>query len=157
MTGQVSETDLRQPGLWLVFDTAVPRGLLQTGSTTTRVAYFESAAVAAADAAGIPHDGITYSNLEWSNITHTRPAVSAYASHAMVEIRWQVPADIINQDTIRRDERTQIARRLRANRAELLATSARTEDAIGLICHQIEFAAVHRNPEPPVPDEDGLT
>ena len=67
------------------------------------------------------------------------------------------PDWLMMEDAIRRDERVQIARRLRANTAELLATSARTEDAIGLICHQIEFAAVHRAPEPVVADEDGLT
>lgn len=61
------------------------------------------------------------------------------------------------EDAIRRDERRQIAARLRAGKAELLATSARTEDALGLICHMIEFAAVHRDPEPLVADEDGLT
>ncbi len=61
------------------------------------------------------------------------------------------------EDRIRRDERRQIAARLRAGKAELLATSARTEDALGLIVHMIEFAAVHRDPEPAVADEDGLT
>jgi hypothetical protein len=83
------------------------------------------------------------------------PALLELADRWETSPEFRLPADI--EDRIRRDERQQIARRLRASQAELLRTSARTEDAIGLICHQIDFDAVHRRPEPAQADEDGLT